>query len=419
MSSFEIPLADVKTTHILSNGKYRIREVDKKVLERRIASIKQFGQLQPIIIDRQNELIDGMYRYTACTVLGKQTIRAEYYDAVDELTRRTLELEANLQREDMDWQERAFGLAELDRIRKEANPEWSQGATAAEADTERSRVTEAVLITKMAELFPEIKEAKSMNQALSWAKDKASLVVRKAAVAATKDEQVIDIASRITLGDSVDVIKTMPDEFVDLVLTDPPFGIDYDNRKTGTAGTLSSYEDDEENYERLLTMAPDLYRIIKPNGWLVWFFGISWYERCKEVFRKAGFTVDEIPIIWDRSEGRAHTNRPDHYFGRAYDVALHCFKGDPQIVQRGKPNIIRVAPVATHDRELLVERPVELYQELIRRLTVEGELVVDFFTGSGSVLAAAASLRRKYLGVELSDERRAVAVNKIKGYTAQ
>jgi site-specific DNA-methyltransferase (adenine-specific) len=164
-------------------------------------------------------------------------------------------------------------------------------------------------------------------------------------------------------------------------------------------------------------MGPDLYRVIKPNGWLIWFLGISWYERVKISFRAAGFTVDEIPIIWDRSDGRAFTTRPDRYFGRSYDIALHCIKGNPEVVQRSKPNIIKVPPISNEERELVVERPVELYAELIRRLTVEGETVADFFTGSGSCLAAAASLKRKYFGVELDQERRAVAIQKVKAYT--
>ena len=62
---------------------------------------------------------------------------------------------------------------------------------------------------------------------------------------------------------------------------------------------------------------------------------------------------------------------------------------------------------------------MELYQEFIRRLTVEGEVVLDLFVGSGSCPAAAASLKRQYLGVELSAERRAVAVKKIQAWTPE
>jgi len=201
-----------------------------------------------------------------------------------------------------------------------------------------------------------------------------------------------------------------------LVLTDPPFGIGYDNRKAGTDGSMSSYEDSPESYERLLSMAPDLYRVIQADGWLIWFLGISWYERAKRVFREAGFTVDEIPIIWDRTDGHCFTARPDRYFARSYDIALHCIKGNPEVVVRGKPNIIRVKPVGTSERELLVERPVDLYREIIKRLTIKGERIADFFTGSGAVLAAAVAMRRDFFGVEQDRERRATAIAKVQAH---
>ena len=83
-------------------------------------------------------------------------------------------------------------------------------------------------------------------------------------------------------------------------------------------------------------------------------------------------------------------------------------------MQRNKSNIIRVKPVENTERETLVERPMELYAEIIRRLTVEGETVADFFVGSGSCPAAAASLGRDFFGCELDPSRRAYAMNKIK-----
>ena len=201
-----------------------------------------------------------------------------------------------------------------------------------------------------------------------------------------------------------------------MILTDPPFGIGLDSRKEGTIGSISSYIDDDMNYLRYLTMADDLYRVLKPDGWMIWFLGMSWYEHVKMTFISAGFIVDEIPIVWDRTDGKCHTNRPDRYFARGYDIALHCIKGDPQVVERGKPNLIREAPVPNAERELLVERPVDLYRELIQRLTYPKEIIADFFVGSGSILAAAVMTGRDYFGIELDPERRAVAVKKVQAY---
>jgi site-specific DNA-methyltransferase (adenine-specific) len=123
-----------------------------------------------------------------------------------------------------------------------------------------------------------------------------------------------------------------------------------------------------------------------------------------------------MPLVWVRTAGRCYTARPDRYFARGYDIALHALKGDPEMVIRNRPNVFEFAPVTDKEQTLLVERPVELYAELIKHLTHPGEKVADFFVGSGSVLAAAASLGRDYFGVEIDPERRAVAIKKIEAH---
>lgn len=410
MNLLELPIEEIK----ISRERFREATGDMEGLA---ASLLRFGQLQPVVIDDNNELLAGFRRYTAITMNAGRTILAVRKDDVDELMAREIELEENIQRHAMTWLEEARAIAELDRIKRERDPNWTQTKTAQAAGVLQSNVSEATKIVKMVEMFPELAKAKSFNQAESWAKAKAANVQRVLDVA-NSPEDFGEIEDKIILGDSVEVIKHVPDEAFHAVITDPPFGINYEDRTANTVGSVTSYEDGEEDYLRLLSMAPDLYRVIKPNGWLVWFLGISWYERAKLAFRGAGFTVDEIPIIWDRSGGRTFTNRPDRYFTRGYDIALHCFKGEPRIVQPGRPNVIRIDPVANEDRVTLVERPIDLYAELIRRLTIPGETVADFFVGGGGCPAAAASLGRNYFGVELSAERRAYAIKKIKANTA-
>lgn len=407
-----IPLTAIKVPE------NRFRVVDAKV-EDIAQSFIQYGQLQAIIVTDDGDgtftLVAGLHRFTAASMNGDLDIIATTTDEADPITLRKIELEENIQRIDMTWQEKTNAIAELMELESTTNPNATQDSVASIAGVHQRDVSNAMKLKKMLELFPEIKEAKSVNQALSWAQAKAKNVLR---VKDVKDRPADfkEVEDRIILGDSTEVIKSVDSESFHLVLTDPPFGINFDNRKKGSEGSLTSYKDDEDSYVRLLDMAPEIYRVIKPDGWLIWFLGISWYERAKDTFREAGFIVDEIPIIWDRSEGRTFTTRPDRYFGRAYDIALHCIKGDPQVTQRGKSNIIKAAPVGSSEREMLVERPVELYAELIRRLTVKGECVADFFVGSGSCPAAAASLQRDFFGVELSPERRACAIQKIKAH---
>jgi site-specific DNA-methyltransferase (adenine-specific) len=366
----------------------RFRSEDNLDLKGLCKSFTSYGQLQPIVLeDETNVLVAGFRRYSAAKQIEWKEIEAVYKSQLTERKRREMELEENIQRKQMDFMEVEKAKVEIHKLRVAEDPNWTQNATARLLDQSIGNISQALLITKAAELFPEVAEAKSYKQALSIAKSKLQLQKRVREVAANTTDYG-EIEQRILLGDCVELIKALPDGMFKIVLTDPPFGINYDDRKAGTEGAVTAYVDDKESYEYILTMAADIYRVLAKDGWLIWFLGPSWYERCKTVFRDVGFTVDEIPIIWDRSEGRTFTTRPDHYFARAYDIALHAFKGDPQIIKRNRPNIIRIMPVSTEDRELMVERPVELYEELLDRLTISGEAVLDPFLGSGSTQAA-------------------------------
>lgn len=382
-------------------------------------SLSRNGMLNAIVVDENLELIAGFRRLTAARELGWETVDCHVRDDMSEYDKRVAELEENFHRLDMTWQEREIAIAEIDRLRSQTDPNWGQRQTAQMLGMDQSDISKAKSLTRGMELFPELRNAKSRTQALAWLSQKAKNVNRRFDVAGDKLNTYNRIQDRIVLGDSVELIRTLPDGIAHATITDPPFGIDYDERSSGTVGSTSSYRDDAEGYRRLLSMAPDIYRVTRPNGFLVWFLGISWYEEAKATFKRAGFTVDEIPIIWDRSDGHTFTSRPDRWFPRGYDIALHCVKGDAQLVQRGGSNVIHIPPVESKDRDLLVERPVELYAELIRRLTLPGELVLDFFVGSGSCPAACAALGRDYIGFELDPERHAKAVTKIHSYTPE
>jgi ParB/RepB/Spo0J family partition protein len=392
----------------------------KKAFDELVESIKNVGLINPVTVNRvegKYELSAGEHRIEAFKVLKRPTIPAAIKDSLSEYDSGMLELEENIRRFAMPPAERMKAIKKLHDMRSAADPSWNQQRTAALVGSRRQAdVSQALSLAAFAEAFPDIAaKAKSVNQLMSHAQHKAAQILRvnKVQKDAKTDQRAQTVEEKIWLGDSVERIKEVPDHSFRLVLTDPPFGVDYDNKVSGTVGALTDYSDTEDDYERILSMAPDLYRVLKPDGFLVWFFGISWYDRCKSVFRDAGFTVDEIPVVWDRTAGKCWTRRPDRYFARGYDVALMCIKGDPQIIKRNQPNVIHATPVSTSEREAVVERPIELYKPFIERLTVPGERVADFFVGAGGVPAAAAALQRDFFGIELNPARRAIAINKI------
>ena len=392
------------------------------------ASILENGLLQPIGVTSNNDGVYGFRRWSACKAIGWTEIDALVDPEKDwtELDKQVIELEENIRRLDLSWHEKQTAIAKVDRIRRLQNPDsHNQKQTANELGISQSDVSKATMMDQMFNLFPELKKAKSLNAAISQAKSKAKAVIRKVEIA-SNPKKYEEVSKKIICGKAEELITTLPDGFTKHIVTDGPFGIDYDSRQAAS-GAHEAYADTPESYrERTALMAPHMYRVLANDGFLIWFLAHDHFEWTKNLFRSVGFDVDPVPLMWDRSEGRCYTTRPDKYFGKGYDIALHCIKGEPQMINRsrnrgkfGSGNVFRYKGIDPKDKEHIVERPIELYADIIQCISLEGEKVVDFFSGSGKVAAAAASLKRDFWACEMNPNHVTLSIQNVYANTPQ
>jgi site-specific DNA-methyltransferase (adenine-specific) len=386
-------------------------------------SLRERGLINPPRVDEGNNLIAGFRRLKAWEALGNTHIMVTVADGeLSELDKELMELEENTQRLDLTWQEKQRTIARIDEIRRKQDPNWNQAKTAAVAGlNSQSKVSEAVTLTKMMDIFPEIAKAKTKRQAESMVKQKAKTLVRVEQIKANPD-MYKSAMQGVRQGKAEELIRALESGSISHIVTDGPFGIDYDQRQAGTNGAHEAYQDTPESYrERTFILANEMFRVLQDDAFLVWFLAHDHFDWTREVFRSAGFAVDPVPLVWDRSEGRNYTVRPDRWFGKAYDIALHCIKGDPQMQVRSRPggNVFKFKPVSSSDKDHIVERPPELYAEIIKCISVPGELILDLFGGSGSVGAAAVSTGRRQLTFELNPNHIPTIVTKIANYTPQ
>jgi ParB family chromosome partitioning protein len=96
--------------------KKRIRK-DLREIAGLVESMRSFGQLSPIIVNRQNELIAGNRRLEAAKSLGWNSIDAIVIDKDDEIDMLELELEENIQRNDLTSDEVSEGFSRLEKLR--------------------------------------------------------------------------------------------------------------------------------------------------------------------------------------------------------------------------------------------------------------------------------------------------------------
>ena len=117
-------------------------------------SIQQHGLIQPIVIDQNNRLIAGERRYRAHELLGRTTIDVVYKEVLSEDILHELELEENIRRKQMTWQERCLNIATIHALKRKRaaidGASWGQRETGELIGLAATRVNYSL---KMADLL--------------------------------------------------------------------------------------------------------------------------------------------------------------------------------------------------------------------------------------------------------------------------
>jgi ParB family chromosome partitioning protein len=104
----------------------RLRKIDKAKVKGMVESISKHGQLQPILVDKMGNLLDGNHRLQACIELGKR-VEAKVMDIIDERVARLIEIDTNLVRNELSPTEQERHLVERKKIYLELYPETARG----------------------------------------------------------------------------------------------------------------------------------------------------------------------------------------------------------------------------------------------------------------------------------------------------
>ena len=251
---------------------------------------------------------------------------------------------------------------------------------------------------------------------------------------------------RVIYGDNLPILRALPDGSVPLIYIDPPFNTgrtqtrprlrteratDGDRvgfggeryRTTRTAG--ESYADSFDDYLGFLEpRLREAYRVLAPNG--SFYFHIDYREvhYCKvlldSIFGRASFLNE---IIWAYDYGARTTKRwpakhdnilvyvkdPANYIFNAADVDREPYMAPglvgPEKAARGKlPSSVWwhtiVSPTGKEKTGYPTQKPLGVLRRIVTASSLPGDLVLDFFAGSGTTGAAAAALGRDFLLVD-------------------
>lgn len=201
--------------------------------------------------------------------------------------------------------------------------------------------------------------------------------------------------------DAVTWLRSLAPESVDLAITDPPYESLEKHRAIGTTTRLKHSKASSNDWfaifpnSRFEELFAEFWRVLKKNAHLYLYCDPETAFVAKPIAESCGFKFWK-PLIWDKKRiGMGY-----HYRAR-YEFILFFEKG------KRKLNDLGIADIIDEPRVLNgypAEKPVRVSEVLIEQSSVPGELVIDPFSGSGSVGVAALKLGRHFQGADLCQE---------------
>jgi len=222
------------------------------------------------------------------------------------------------------------------------------------------------------------------------------------------------ISDNIKNGDSLKILETLEDGCIDVVLTDPPYGISYVSNRSMFDDAITKRgllnDGKKEAFELLDKTCRILQRKTANNAHLYFFCSWGVFSDFEKIISKY-FTI-KTPIVWDK--GNKGSGDLDNDWGNQTEIILYCVKGK-KLVNTRRGNLISVARLHTSKMVHPTQKPIELLKEILKVSVTDGDFIVDPFMGSGSTIKAANELKYKSLGIELDGEMFNIANNFING----
>ena len=209
-------------------------------------------------------------------------------------------------------------------------------------------------------------------------------------------------------GDCLELLKTLENESIDALITDPPYNIARDNNFTSMGRAGIDFGDWDKGFN-LISWLPIAIEKLKKGGNIIIF--TSWKNTTPIIKELEKINCEAKDMIRVEKSNPMPRNR-DRRFVTDYEIAIWAVKkGAKWTFNRFDEKYERplietsVTPKSQKiDKGHPTQKPLYAMEWLIERLTNDGDVVLDPFMGSGTTGVACQNLNRDFIGCELSDE---------------
>jgi site-specific DNA-methyltransferase (adenine-specific) len=212
-------------------------------------------------------------------------------------------------------------------------------------------------------------------------------------------------------GDCLKVMKTINDGTIDLIVTDPPYLINYKtNRRKDKEHDFCSVIKNDNNPKLISDYIKECYRIMKDNTAMYMFCNCDKVDYFKQELENSGFKIKNM-IIWVKNNWTAGDLQAQ--FGKQYEIIFLVNKGRCLFNGKRITDIWNFDKVVGKNQLHQNQKPIDLLEQCILKHSKENDIIFDGFMGSGSTGVACIKLNRNFIGIELDEHYFEIAKERI------
>lgn len=345
-------------------------------------SIKDFGFKIPIIIDKNNIIVAGHTRYKAAKKLNLSEIPCIVADDLTDEQIKAFRLVDNKSAELAEWNVELLNL-ELENIHD---------------------IDMNLYDFKLSELLDDVVDDEYEVELPEEPK--------------TKNGDIYKLGNHYLMcGDSTNaenVKLLMQEQEADLVITDPPYNVNYEGKTEDGLKILNDNMDNNTFYDFLESAFVNLNNSLKAGGAAYIFHADTEGLNFRKAFINSGFKLAQC-LVWVKNT--FVMGRQDYQW--KHEPILYGWKlgAGHYFIDDRKQSTVLEFDKPSRNEEHPTMKPIELLAYLIKNSSNKNDLVIDFFGGSGSTLIACEQLGRRCYTVELDPKYCDVIIDRWETFT--
>ena len=210
-------------------------------------------------------------------------------------------------------------------------------------------------------------------------------------------------------GDCLEIMGGIKDKSVDLIVTDPPYLMNYQSNRRKKEDRFDKIKNDKGNYMLIQDYLEECHRIMKDNTAIYCF--CSWHniDFFKNEFEKH-FKLKNI-LVWNKNNHG--TGDLKGSYAPKHEFILFGHKGRTLLREKRIADVIDCPKISSNKLTHPTEKPQDLLEIFIKQSSDEGSIIFDGFMGTGSCGIAAKKLNRNFIGIELDEKYFNIAKNRL------